>query len=134
VDADLGTVATALYVRVDDLLRTYPERAPWRPEVGIAPKITDAEQVTLAVMAALLGYSQSSRAWPGGLSRDKFSSSRAAHPVNDHPIDRRTRSSFLNRGLTYSGNLARSSAAPTGDEPVGLVSGGNQSTTPALRS
>jgi hypothetical protein len=55
VDADLDTLATAFYVRVDDLLRTHPERAPWRPEVGIAPKITDAELVTLAVMAALLG-------------------------------------------------------------------------------
>jgi hypothetical protein len=52
VDADLDTLATALYVRVDDLLTTRPERGPWRPEVGIAPKITDAELVTLAVMAA----------------------------------------------------------------------------------
>jgi hypothetical protein len=56
VDADLDTLATALYVRVDDLLVTHPVRAPWRPEVGIAPKITDAELVTLAVMAALLDY------------------------------------------------------------------------------
>jgi hypothetical protein len=61
VDADLDTLATALYVRVDDLLRTHPERAPWRPEVGIAPKITDAELVTLAVMAALLGYTSEAR-------------------------------------------------------------------------
>jgi len=62
VDADLDTLATALYVRVDDLLKTFPERAPWRPHVGIAPKITDAEVVTLAVMAALLGFS-SERRW-----------------------------------------------------------------------
>jgi hypothetical protein len=62
VDADLDTLATALYVRVDDLLRIYPERAPWRPEVGIAPEITDAELVTLAVMAALLGFT-SERRW-----------------------------------------------------------------------
>jgi hypothetical protein len=61
VDADLDTLATALYVRVDDLLRTHPERAPWRPEVGITPKITDAELVTLAVMAALLGYTSEAR-------------------------------------------------------------------------
>jgi hypothetical protein len=40
---------------------THPERAPWRPEVGIAPKITDAELVTLAVMAALLGYTSEAR-------------------------------------------------------------------------
>jgi hypothetical protein len=61
VDADLDTLATALYVRVDDLLMTHPERGPWRPEVGIAPKITDAELVTLAVMAALLGYTSEAR-------------------------------------------------------------------------
>jgi hypothetical protein len=62
VDADLDTLATALYVRVDDLLTTFPERAPWRPRVGIAPKISDAELVTLAVMAALLGFT-SERRW-----------------------------------------------------------------------
>jgi hypothetical protein len=62
VDADLDTLATALYVRADDLLKTHPERAPWRPAVGIAPMISDAELVTLAVMAALLGFT-SERRW-----------------------------------------------------------------------
>jgi hypothetical protein len=62
VDADLDTLATALYVRVDDLLKTYPDRAPWPPAVGIAPKISDAELVTVAVMAALLGFT-SERRW-----------------------------------------------------------------------
>ena len=62
MDADLDTLATALYVRVDDLLAIYPERAPWRPRVGISPEITDAEVVTLAVMAALLGFT-SERRW-----------------------------------------------------------------------
>jgi Transposase DDE domain len=61
VDADLDTLATALYVRVDDLLHSHPERAPWRPQVGIAPKLSDAEVVTLAVMAALLGYASEAR-------------------------------------------------------------------------
>ena len=28
---------------------------PWRPKVGITPKLTDAELITLAVMQALLG-------------------------------------------------------------------------------
>ena len=50
MDADLDTLATALYVRTDDLLKITPERTPWRPAVGIAPKISDAEVVTLAVM------------------------------------------------------------------------------------
>jgi hypothetical protein len=62
VDAGLDTLATALYVRVDDLLMTYPERAPWRPAVGIEPKISDAEVITLSVMAALLGFT-SERRW-----------------------------------------------------------------------
>ncbi len=56
MDADLDTLATALYVRTDDLLKASPERAPRRPTVGIAPKITDAELITLAVMQALLGH------------------------------------------------------------------------------
>jgi len=61
VDADLDTLATALYVRVDDLLKSEPGRSPCRPRVGIAPKISDAELVTLAVMQALLGHASESR-------------------------------------------------------------------------
>jgi Transposase DDE domain len=61
VDADLDTLATALYVRVDDLLKTEPERVPWRPRVGIAPKLADAELVTLCVMQALLGFTSEAR-------------------------------------------------------------------------
>ncbi|GAA2220963.1 IS982 family transposase [Nonomuraea monospora] len=53
---ELDTLATALYVRVDDLLKSAPELAPWRPKVGIAPRLSDAELVTLAVLSALLGY------------------------------------------------------------------------------
>lgn len=56
MDADLDTLATALYVRTDDLLKAFPERGPWRPPVGIAPKVSDAELVVLSVMQALLGY------------------------------------------------------------------------------
>jgi len=61
VDADLDTLATELYVRTDDLLKTAPERAPWRPAAGICPKVSDAELVTLAVMQALLGYVSEAR-------------------------------------------------------------------------
>jgi len=61
VDADLDTLATALYVRTDDLLKASPERAPSRPRVGIVPKISDAELVTLAVMQALLGHTSEAR-------------------------------------------------------------------------
>jgi Transposase DDE domain len=61
VDADLDTLVIALYVRVDDLLISHPERAPWRPKVGIAPKLSDAELLTLAVLQALLGFTSEAR-------------------------------------------------------------------------
>jgi hypothetical protein len=61
VDADLDTLATALYVRTDDLLKEFPERAPWRPAIGITPELSDAELLTLAVMQALLGFVSESR-------------------------------------------------------------------------
>ena len=61
MDADLDTLATALYARADDLLKAAPERAPWRPAAGICPQITDAELVTLAVMQALLGFVSEAR-------------------------------------------------------------------------
>jgi hypothetical protein len=61
VDADLDTLATALYARTDDLLKTAPEQRPRRPLVGIDPRISDAEVVTLAVMQALLGYTSEAR-------------------------------------------------------------------------
>jgi hypothetical protein len=61
VDADLDTLATALYVTTDDLLRDHPGRVPTRPRVGIQPKITDAELITLAVMQALLGFTSETR-------------------------------------------------------------------------
>lgn len=61
MDADLDTLATALYVKTDDLLRFTPERGPWRPAVGIAPLISDAELVTLPVIQALLGFTSEAR-------------------------------------------------------------------------
>ncbi len=61
MDADLDTLATALYVRNDDLLKASPDHAPARSAVGIAPRITDAELVTLAVMQALLGRTSEAR-------------------------------------------------------------------------
>jgi hypothetical protein len=50
VDADLDTLATALYVTIDDRPQQAPQLAPWRPRVGIAPKRSDAELLTLVVM------------------------------------------------------------------------------------
>jgi hypothetical protein len=56
----MDTLATALYVKADDLLKQYPDLAPG-PEIGRQPRLTDAELVTLAVMQALLGYTSESR-------------------------------------------------------------------------
>ena len=61
MDADLDTLATALYAKIDDLLKACPEQAPWRPRVGLRPKACDAELVTLAVLQALLGFTSESR-------------------------------------------------------------------------
>jgi hypothetical protein len=61
VTNDVDTLATALYVRTDDLLKQYPDLAPWRPAIGLQPRLTDAELVTLAVMQALLGYTSEAR-------------------------------------------------------------------------
>lgn len=58
---DIDTLATALYVKTDDLLKQYPDLAPWRPEIGLQPQLSDAELVTLAVMQALLGYPSEAR-------------------------------------------------------------------------
>ncbi len=57
----MDTLATALYVRTDDLLKESPQLAPWRPEAGICPQLSDAELVTLAVMQALLGFTSEAR-------------------------------------------------------------------------
>lgn len=58
---NLNTLATALYVTTDDLLKARPDLAPQRPAVGITPQLSDAELVTLAVLQALLGYTSEAR-------------------------------------------------------------------------
>jgi hypothetical protein len=47
--------------RPDDLLNDPPQFAPWRPAVGIAPQLSDAELVTLAMMQAMLGFTSEAR-------------------------------------------------------------------------
>jgi len=61
MDTDLDTLAVALYVRIDDTLKDHPELVPWRPRVGIAPKLADAELLTLAVLQVLLGFNEEAR-------------------------------------------------------------------------
>jgi hypothetical protein len=48
-------------VRADDLLKESPQLGPRRPAVGIAPQLSDAELVTLAVLQALLGFTSEAR-------------------------------------------------------------------------
>ena len=61
VKNDVDTLATALYVKTDDLLKASPELRPSRPRIGFTPSLTDAELVTLAVMQALLGFTSEAR-------------------------------------------------------------------------
>lgn len=61
MNTDLDALATRLYVTIDDLLIDHPDWAPERPTVGIAPLLTDAELITLAVIQALLGFTSEAR-------------------------------------------------------------------------
>ena len=56
MDADLDTLATAIYVKIDDELKNHPDLGRYRPVVGLHPKLSDAELLTLAVIQALLGF------------------------------------------------------------------------------
>jgi len=61
MNADLDVLATALYVTIDDILIANPDLVPARPQVGIAPQLSDAELLTLAVIQALLGFTSEAR-------------------------------------------------------------------------
>jgi DDE family transposase len=56
VNNDIETLATALYAKIDDLLKGRPDLGPARPAGGILPTLSDAELLTMAVMSALLGF------------------------------------------------------------------------------
>jgi hypothetical protein len=62
VNNDIETLATALYVKIDDMLRDWPDLAPARPATGTPLTLSDAELLTMAVMSALLGFT-SERRW-----------------------------------------------------------------------
>jgi hypothetical protein len=61
VDTDLDALATALYVKIDDSLKVDPRLGRWRPAVGICPRLSDAELLTLCVLQALGGFVSDAR-------------------------------------------------------------------------
>jgi hypothetical protein len=61
MDADMDTFVTALYVKIDDELTLDPSLRIARPAVGIAPRLSDAELLTMAVLQALLGFTSETR-------------------------------------------------------------------------
>ena len=62
MENDIETLATALYVKIDDMLRDWPDLAPVRPATSTPLTLSDAELLTMAVMSALLGFT-SERRW-----------------------------------------------------------------------
>lgn len=62
MNKNIETLATALYVKIDDMLLAEPGLAPWRPEGTMMPAVSDAELLAMAVMSALLGF-RSERRW-----------------------------------------------------------------------
>ena len=62
MENDIETLATALYVKIDDMLADWPDLAPARPATGTPLTLSDAELLTMAVMSALLGFT-SERRW-----------------------------------------------------------------------
>jgi hypothetical protein len=51
-----------MYVKIDDMLRDWPDLAPVRPAASTPLTLSDAELLTMAVMSALLGFT-SERRW-----------------------------------------------------------------------
>jgi hypothetical protein len=47
--------------KIDETLQDNPSLRPWRPAVGITPKLSDAELLTLAVVQALPGHVSEAR-------------------------------------------------------------------------
>jgi hypothetical protein len=83
VHVDLDTLATALYVRIDDELKASPQLNRWRPKVGITPKITDAELITVSVMQARRSW-RGRRPFEGQPEGGRCFPSDPGHNLEDH--------------------------------------------------
>jgi hypothetical protein len=68
VDTDLATLARALSATIDGMLVARPDQLPPRPAVGIAPKTSDSEAITLAVLQVVLGH-HGERRWIRSVKR-----------------------------------------------------------------
>jgi Transposase DDE domain len=62
VNKNIETLATALYVKIDDMLKDWPGLRLPRPATTTPITLSDAELLTMAVMSALLGFT-SERRW-----------------------------------------------------------------------
>jgi hypothetical protein len=62
VNKNIETLATALYVKIDDMLKDWPDLRLLRPATTTPITLSDAELLTMAVMSALLGFT-SERRW-----------------------------------------------------------------------
>jgi hypothetical protein len=62
VNKNIETLATALYVKIDDMLKDWPDLRLPRPATTTPVTLSDAELLTMAVMSALLGFT-SERRW-----------------------------------------------------------------------
>ena len=62
MEKNIETLATALYVKIDDMLLAEPCLAPCRPKGCMPATLSDAEVLAMAVMSALLGF-RSERRW-----------------------------------------------------------------------
>ncbi|MGD1221975.1 hypothetical protein AB9Q10_26535 [Streptomyces krungchingensis] len=66
---DVDTLATALYVTTDDMLKEHPDLAPWRSSVGITPRLSDGFQPELSEhgVQLLRAARKGEREWPGAV-------------------------------------------------------------------
>jgi hypothetical protein len=110
VHAALETLAIALYVKVDDDLKSRPELAKPRRSVDITPKLTDAELVTMAVVRVLLNIRSASQV-RCCFSRQRCDLAYRCVPVN--PLGP------LRRCAGPRGVSGRASAGPGGDAGPG---------------
>ena len=62
MNKNIETLATALYVKIDDLLEDWPDLRLPRPATTTPVTLSDAELLTMAEMSALLGFT-SERRW-----------------------------------------------------------------------